>query len=214
VALRAQDGLLTHVSLSSSTPSLYSARLELRPGTASALRAELAGREDLSRALGVPVPSDWPPDLYDADAVRYTLAALGERQDGGAFGFYYMLIRPGIDPGLPGGALAGIGGFKGAPDVETGVVELGYSVAGSQQRRGYATEAVETWVARAFQEPTVRTVVAHTLDTLAASIGVIEKAGFRFAGEGDDPDAPVGSRVVRYELTRGAFEGRAAQRSR
>lgn len=197
----------------SSTPSLYSARLELRPGTASALRAELEGPRELGRALGVPVPPDWPPDLYDADAVRYTLAALGEREDGGAFGFYYLLIRPGIDPAHPDGVLAGIGGFKGVPDAERGVVELGYGVVSSQQRRGYATEAVETWVTRAFQEQMVRAVVAHTLDTLVPSIGVVEKAGFRFAGEGEDPDAPPGSRVVRYELTRAAFEARAGQRS-
>jgi [ribosomal protein S5]-alanine N-acetyltransferase len=192
------------------TPSLYSARLELRPAAATALRAELAGHAALAQALSTTVPADWPPELYDADAIRYTLAALGDREDGGPFGLYYVLLQPGIDRAVPGGAVAGIGGFKGPPDPATGEVELGYGILGSFQRRGFATEAVAAWVSRAFAEPSVRTVIGQTLDTLVPSIGVLEKAGFHFAGAGNDPDVPAGATVVRYEQTRLTFEARAA----
>jgi len=42
------------------------------------LIAELEGREALARALAVDVPESWPPELYDAAAIRYTLAELAD----------------------------------------------------------------------------------------------------------------------------------------
>lgn len=188
------------------TDSLHTDRLELRPGAASVLRAELQGPAALADALGVRVPPSWPPDLYDADAVRWTLEQLGDRADGGPFGFYYVVARAAPDVERAA-TLVGVGGFKGPPD-ERGEVELGYGVLPEFQRRGYATEAVRAWTALAFAEPRVRTVVGQTLESLVASIGVLEKAGFRFAGSGDDAGAPQGERVIRYELTRAAYEGR------
>ena len=187
------------------TPSLQTERLELRPGTATALRAELDGRAALAAALGVEVPAAWPPELYDADAVRWTLAQLGDRPDGGPFGFYYLILRP--TQVAPGGAstLIGVGGFKGPPDAR-GEVELGYGVLPEFQRRGYATEAVRAWLALAFADPNVRTVIGQTLAGLAPSIGVLEKTGFRFAGAAEDAGAPAGEQVVRYEISRGEYE--------
>lgn len=197
--------------MSATTSSLYTTRLELRPGTATVLRAELAGHPELARALDAQIPPDWPPDLYDTDAVRYTLASIGHQEDGGVFGFYYVLLRPDADPTTHAAMLVGVGGFKGAPDPAVGQVELGYGIAASYQRRGFASEAVEAWVRRAFKEPVVRAVVAQTLDTLVPSIGVLEKTGFRFVGAGEDPGAPPGTRVIRYELTRIAHEVRTRQ---
>lgn len=187
------------------TPSLHTRRLELRPASAAALGAALESDAALGAALGAAVPASWPPELYDADAVRWTLAQLGERADGGPFGSYYLILRP--DDASTAHDLArrdtviGVGGFKGPPD-ERGEVELGYAIVPEFQRRGHASEAVGAWLARAFAEPAVSTVVGQTLASLVASIGVLEKAGFRHAGMGEDGDAPVGERVVRYEITR------------
>jgi hypothetical protein len=38
----------------------------------------------------------------------------------------------------------------------------------------------------------------------------VEKAGFRYVGVGNDPFAPAGERVVRYELCRDSFSRGAA----
>ena len=186
---------------------MRSERLELRPGTATALRAALDSGDALAAALGVHVPPSWPPELYDDDAVRWTLGQLGDRPDGGPYGFYYIILRPSAAAPSGNGTLIGVGGFKGPPDAR-GAVELGYSILPDYQRRGHATEAVSAWLALAFGDRAVHTVVAHTLASLAPSIGVLEKTGFRFAGDGDEPGAPEGERVVRYELSRAEYEQR------
>jgi RimJ/RimL family protein N-acetyltransferase len=192
--------------------SLFTRRLELRPGTARVLRAELRGRADLERALAVPVPAEWPPEFYDAGAIQYVLAQMGERDDAGPFGFYYLILLPGQLAHAPGGAVVGAGGFKGPPN-DAGEVEVGYSVLSSFQRMGLATEAVKGWSMLAFQEPRVTAVIAQTLPSLAPSIRVLEKAGFNFAGAGDDPDAPPHEQVVRYALPRPARDERTGHAS-
>ena len=183
------------------TSSLFTERLALRPGSAVALRAELEGREALASTLAVEVPASWPPELYDADAVKWTLGQIGERPDGGPFGFYHVILRSHPHRDSASNVLIGVGGFKGPPD-ERGEVELGYGVLPEYRRRGYATEAVRAWVALAFADARVQTVVAQTLASLVPSIGVLEKAGFRHVGAGTDSDAPAGEQVVRYELRR------------
>ena len=163
-------------------------RLELRPAGVAELEAELSGREALAARLGVNVPDEWPPDLYDEAALRYTLDVVRKAGGDSAWAMYYMVAPE-------QGTAVGVCGFKGPPDAE-GTVELGYSVVGAYQRKGYATEATSGLMIRAFAEPSVTRVVAQTMPDLAASIGVLEKLGFRFAGVGDEPG------VVRYEFTR------------
>ena len=191
---------------SGNTPALQSDRLEIRPGSASALRAALESNAALSAVLDVEVPDSWPPELYDADAIRWTLAQLGDRPDGGPYGFYYLIRRP-SDPVTARATLIGVGGFKGPPNAK-GEVELGYGVVPEFQRQGYASEAVQAWLALAFADRTVRTVVGQTLASLVPSIGVLEKTGFRFAGAGADDGAPEGEQVVRYEVSRQEYERR------
>jgi RimJ/RimL family protein N-acetyltransferase len=158
----------------------------------------------LAAILDVDISDAWPPDLYDDDAVRWTLAQLGDRVDGGPYGFYYLIRRA---DGGGRGTLIGVGGFKGPPNAD-GEVELGYGVLTEFQRQGFASEAVQAWIERAFADPAITTVVGQTLASLTASIGVMEKAGFRLAGSGADEGAPEGEQVVRYELTRGAYDRR------
>ena len=97
------------------------------------------------------------------------------------------------------GAQIGNLSFKGVP--ENGMVELGYGIAEEYRGLGYATEAVETILAWAFDQPGVNSVAAETEADNAASRRVLEKCGFVPAGEGregprfilelssyDDPD--------------------------
>lgn len=148
-------------------------RLKLIPATPAMLRAELA--DDMAHfasLLGVSPPRDWPPELYDADAMRFALDQLDRDGPQGGWGFHYFARKRAL--GRP--HLIGAGGFKGAP--RDGAVELGYSVLTGHRRRGFASEAVRAMVKRAFADPAVSRVIAHTLTELIASQGVLTKCGF------------------------------------
>ena len=108
-----------------------------------------------------------------------------------AFGMYWIVLRE----SAASRTLVGAAGFKGMPS-ENGTVEIGYGVVAEYQRRGYATETVRAFLAHAFGSPRVQRVIAETYPHLAPSIGVLEKCGFTFIGDGSEPD------VIRYELRR------------
>jgi [ribosomal protein S5]-alanine N-acetyltransferase len=166
-------------------------RLDLIPGTAGLLRAELQGREALARRLGLEVPATWPPELFDRPAVEWTLARLEEDPGSAGWWLHYFVHRA-------SGRVVGCGGYKGPP-VE-GAVEIGYSILEEHRRRGFATEATLGLVARAFEQEEVGRVVTETLPELGASIRVLERAGFRLVGEGSDPG------TIRFEISRLAWE--------
>lgn len=189
-------------------PRIETRRLDLITASEASLRAELEGPASLAATLDVEVPGSWPPDLYDAEAVSYSLNWLHAHPDDAAWSFYYIVLR-GSAKGRS--ILIGAGGFKGPADAE-GVVEVGYSIVRNHQRLGYATEAVEGWLRFAFASPDVKMVIGQTLPKLIASIGVLEKLGFRFAGSGSDPSVPEGEEVIRYEMTRAEFERRLRHR--
>lgn len=177
---------------------IQTARLELVPATPDMLRAELRSPRALEALLRVKVPEPWPPELYDSDAIEYTLARLTEDAEPPAWWFHYFVRKPA--PTAPAEAV-GAGGYKGPP--RDGTVEIGYSVVPEHRRRGYAAEATAGLVAHAFAEPGVVRVIAHTLPELAPSIGVLEKCGFRCIGEGSEEGA------ICYELLRAEWRGSA-----
>ena len=161
-------------------------RLDLVPGTFEILEAELRGRAPLAKLLDIEVPESWPPPLYDADAIRWMLGRLGEEPGFEAWGFRYFVLR-----GEAGSVAVGAGGYKGPP-TDDGTVEIGYSILPEYQRRGFASEAVEGLVARAFEDSRASRVLAETLPDLSPSIGVLEKTGFKLLGDGSEPG------VIRY----------------
>lgn len=179
--------------------SIRTVRLDLIPATVEMLIADLAGPHELQGALQVRVPESWPPELYDADAIHYTLTRLSTRLESPAWWFHYFVLRG--TPGHPA-VVIGAGGYKGLP-VDSRV-EIGYSVLPEHRRRGYASEATRGLVANALAHPEVSRVIAQTLPGLLPSIGVLERCGFRFAGPGTEEGA------VAYELTRVDWEGREA----
>ena len=137
---------------------LRTARLVLVPATAGLLEAELTSRLALGLALGAEVPESWPPELYDADAVRWTIDWLASHPGDGAWSLYYVLESRSASGNRS--RLVGIAGYKGAPD-GNGAVEIGYGVVVESRRRGYATEAVRELLAHAFADERVRTVIAQ-----------------------------------------------------
>jgi RimJ/RimL family protein N-acetyltransferase len=152
------------------------------------LRAELESRAAFTGAVDAVVPPSWPPELYDADAIRWTLNWLEQNPEDAEWGFYYIALRN--EPERGRRTLVGVGGYKGGP--------VG-GVVSEYRRRGFASEAVDAWVTRAFADPRITLVAAHTLAELAPSIGVLEKAGFAFVGQGSDAQEPS---AIRYELPR------------
>lgn len=183
-------------------PIIRTERLMLTPATEEQLMAELLSPGALSQALHVEVTGEWPPEFYDDDAVRYTLEHLRANPDHSDWGFYYIVLPESAERAA---TVIGAAGFKGPPDAN-GEVELGYGIIPSQQRRGFATEAVRGMTKFAFEDARVRTVVGQTIPSLAGSIGVLEKAGFDFDGEGNDPHVPEGESVIRYVLSRERYD--------
>lgn len=165
-------------------------RMRLVAATPPSARAELESVEALSRLLGVTVPAEWPPELYDADAVAFSLRHLEADPANATWLSYYFALR-----GDATDTLIGVGGYKGPPSAD-GTVEIGYGVLPAYQRQGYGSEAASGLTARAFADPRVTRVIAETLPALEASQRVLRRNGFVLTGEGSEPG------VIRFERRR------------
>jgi RimJ/RimL family protein N-acetyltransferase len=163
-------------------------RLKIVPATLASTAAALEGREALAAELGVEVPSSWPPEYLDPAAFRFTIDRLREGPEQQGWWLHFVVLAV-------SGTLIGSAGYKGPPS-PGGEVEVGYGIVHDRRRRGYASEVVRGLVGRAFSFRPVERVIGETLPELTASIGVLVKCGFRFAGEGSEPG------VVRYALSR------------
>jgi RimJ/RimL family protein N-acetyltransferase len=171
---------------------IESQRLYLVSSTIDLAEADLAGRARLAEALGVAVPDNWPPDLYDRPAVEYTRRQLEERAERG-WSTWYLVSKP------PNAQVLGICGFKGRPNSQ-GSVEISYSVLRQFRNTGLASEAVARLVAWAFTHQQVREVSAETMPHLMESIQVLEKNGFRRAGTGSERG------VIRFAISRRSLD--------
>lgn len=168
---------------------LDSRRMTLVAANAELVAADLSGTEALSARLSASVPANWPPELYDREAMKYTLRQLEDPAEQG-WAFWYLLTRDDASR-----EVLGICGFKGRPGA-TGAVEIGYSVLAQYRNQGFATEAVERLLSWAFSHQSVSEVCAETLPHLQQSIRVMKKNGFTFTGTGSE----LG--VVRYAVQR------------
>ncbi|HET9438767.1 MAG TPA: GNAT family protein [Longimicrobiales bacterium] len=175
-------------------------RLHLIPATLELLNAEQRGPAALSAFIGAYVPPNWPPDLYDEPAMRWTMDQLAKpHADGRWYLHYFVLQSRNSAPDV----VVGAGGYVGPPD-PAGVVEIGYSILPEYQRRGLAAEAAAGLANNAFLKK-ARVVVAHTLEGDPASGGVLMKNGFRSAGMGPQPG------TARYEITKAEWMARFSE---
>ncbi len=133
--------------------------------------AALAGDDALATALGCEVVPGWATFV---EALPPTRDGLVGQADGAAWGPRLFVAD---DPER----LVGWGGFKGPP--RDGTVELGYEIAESCRRRGYATAAAQAMVEEAFADERVTQVIAHTLPERNPSNHLLERLGFSFDGE-------------------------------
>jgi RimJ/RimL family protein N-acetyltransferase len=162
---------------------LQTPRLDLVPAGLGHLEAELRGPGFLADLLGAKVPGDWPPGEYDRGAIAFFRARLLEGGTGvEAWYSWYGITRDGLGRR---DCLVAAAGFFGPP--ARGRVEIGYSVVPSARGRGFAGEMVGALVARAFGDPEVGEVVAHTSRANLPSIRLLAACGFEVVGPGDDP---------------------------
>jgi len=171
---------------------LETTRLRLIAAAPRLIGKDLKSHDALATVLGVEVPPNWPPDLYDRNAMDFALAQLRDPAQK-SWSFWYL-----VNSQLSPGQLLGICGFKGRPD-DNGSVEIGYSILSQFRNNGYATEAVARLVNWAFSHPKVSEVTAETLPHLMQSIRVLEKNGFVFAGRGSEHG------VIRYAIQRSSL---------
>jgi len=150
-------------------------RLQLIPATVALCDAEAEGLAAVGRMLGATVPESWPPPVFEPDDVDRVRRQLIASPTTARWTLHYLVRR--VVSGADRPALVGIAGYAGPPTTD-GVVEIGYAIAAEYQRQGYATEAVDLLLTRAFADPHVRIVVATTYADLRPSIRVLEKTGF------------------------------------
>ena len=166
-------------------PETGSRRLRLVAATAESVKAEMENSSRFADLIGACVPREWPPETL-IDALPLFLKWHKENPDWAGWLAWYAIRLDATAPMLCGSV-----GFKGPPD-EDGMVEIGYSMLPAHQRRGFATEMVETLVQWALAQPGVRCVEAETTVDNIASVRILERTGFHLI----DADSETGS--LRY----------------
>lgn len=164
----------------SKQPRTYSTkRLELVAATLEHINAELLEPNLLSQLLNAEVTPEWPPGEYDKNAQEYFRDLLIKDEDNliGWLSWYVIKKSTDNDPAV----LIAAGGYTGLPD-ESGIIEIGYSVVPSHQRKGYATELVEALVSIAIKDPRVKKIIARTTIANEGSCSVLKRAGFNTTG--------------------------------
>ncbi|MGH7776086.1 MAG: GNAT family N-acetyltransferase [Candidatus Dormibacterales bacterium] len=143
-------------------------RLRLRLVSPEEAADLLLGRQDpeLPWAEGYPLEGT-------RDAARGLIFAAGAGEPGG-FGMY-QVIR------LEDGHVVGDIGFHGPP-ARDGSVTVGYGIAASARRQGYATEALRAIIDWALVQAGVFRVKADTTHENLASRRVLEGAGMVLVG--------------------------------
>lgn len=89
----------------------------------------------------------------------------------------------------------GVNEVDGAP----GEVEIGFVISDDYSGRGYATELVKAMMAYVFEKFDIKVLYGRVMHGNGASIRVLEKNGFSFAGEEFDvEDDPYGKGMLVY----------------
>ena len=164
-------------------------RLKLIPSSLKLIETEINDFDTFLNLLSVETPDSWPPPLNDEHSQKWFLNYIKNNPDKPGWGMWYFILKNSASKDV----LIGNGGFKGLPD-DAGSVEIGYSVLERFQKRGFATEATAGLINWAFNHQHVKNIIAHTLVNLRASIRVLEKNNFKFAGNTDEEG------VIRFEL--------------
>lgn len=159
---------------------LESERLLLLPVNIQILKVSLMGDEALGEFLSVEIDSEWT--AFGREALQYVLEKLEADSNQQSWWTYLPILKS-------DNKIIGSGGYKGPP--AEGLVEIGYEIAPSFRKQGYATEMAQKLVQHAFSFSNIEIVQAHTLGKPNASTQILNKLGFKktntFFEESDEP---------------------------
>ena len=170
---------------------MQAGNIKLLPHTLEHVRTLREGADAYERRFGLPVAEGVKdfvsgPEVSKAFLERLQVATVRDEWKDG-FGVVHRAEN----------TLIGLCSFGGPP--LDGTVEISYGIAPSYRGRGFATEAAQLIIARAFKDERVRTVQAHTLPEQNASTKVLEKCGFKLQGEVMHPEDGL---IWQWELPR------------
>lgn len=162
---------------------IESERLKLIPLTHELLQLCHTNRAAMEQRIGLnisamQVAADYQAEIDDA-MLNFWLPKTLEHPDE-----YYWYTSWEIVLKSTNVSIGGIG-FAGYPNTD-GETQVGYMIDELQQRRGYATEALQAIVEWAFQQDEVKIVIGQTPPDNLASQATLLKNGFVAAGEGKD----------------------------
>lgn len=159
---------------------IHTQRLQLILYSAENLLALTAGYEDFEQSFGLPAASGLRDFIVSQEILPDWLAHLRNSPGIGSWVYGFAVVD------RESRLVIGNVGFKGPPD-EAGMLEIAYGIVPLFQGQGFATEAAAAGVQFAFANG-VQCVRAHTLPTGNASTRVLEKCGFEWLGEVNDPE--------------------------
>jgi RimJ/RimL family protein N-acetyltransferase len=168
------------------------ANLKLLPHTLEHVRALVDGSDAYERRFSLRVADGVRDFLAGAEVSAAFLERLRVATESDPWKDGFGVVH------LADNLLIGLCSFGGPPSRQ-GTVEISYGIAPSYRGRGFATEAAQLIVARAFEDERVRKVQAHTLPEHNASTKVLEKCGFTWQGELMHPEDGL---IWRWELQR------------
>jgi RimJ/RimL family protein N-acetyltransferase len=161
-------------------PSVSSPRIDYVPTRLDILTAELADPQSIAPLLGARVPAEWPPGLYDRDAIEFFVTRYQEEGDAavGWYGYHCISTIEGER------VLVAAVGYFGPPEGDT--TEIGYSVVPAYCGRGFAKECASALASAALRLSTINAVIAHAHKDNVASHRVLLGAGFSADGTRDE----------------------------
>lgn len=152
-------------------------RLQLVPLTLPVAEVLQENPKEMGRRLGLRVAADWPgQDMLDY--LPLYMRSLRNHPDILGWGIW-LIIHPTLR------MIIGDVGFVGWPDGE-GCVEMGYGVAPSQRRQGYATEAARALTEWALAHSEVHRVEAKVRADNEPSRRVLQHVGMHRVSAADD----------------------------
>ncbi|MGI9077681.1 MAG: GNAT family N-acetyltransferase [Gemmatimonadaceae bacterium] len=160
--------------------TIETVHLQLVPYAPKHLLALIEGYERFEESFGWPAADGLRAFILSDDVSPEWLARLGASSLADPWVHGFAVVD------RDSRSVIGSVGFKGPPD-QSGVAEIAYGIVPAFQGRGYVTEAAAAGVGFAFENG-VRRVRAHTRPNANASTRVLQKCGFEYAGEVDDPE--------------------------
>ena len=164
---------------------LESERLRLHPLTLSQLRLFLTNRVALETELQIRLPvlklNTDDSFMREFDSVMESYVIPNVTQFAESYPWYtHWLVIHQADKQAVGGL-----GLYGLPN-EAGEVMFGYFVDQAYEGQGITTEAVKRLIEWLFTHPNVQSIMADTLVDGLGSQRVLQKNGFKPAGETDE----------------------------